>query len=59
MSADVEMKPLVSRGARNAAYVNRIRFQDRDVDVVLGEQIGRGETRRSGSDDCYIGFHYS
>ena len=37
--ADVEMKPLVSRGAGNAADVNRIRFEDGDGDVVFGEQV--------------------
>jgi hypothetical protein len=42
MAADVEMKTLVGRGARNAADIDWIRFQDRDVDVVLGKQVRSG-----------------
>ena len=33
--ADVEMKTLVSRGAGDAADINRICLQDGDLDVVF------------------------
>ena len=42
MPADVEMEALVGRGARDAADVNRVGFEDRDVDVVFGKQVRRG-----------------
>ena len=39
MTADIEMKALVSCRARNAAHVNGIGFQNEDIDVVFRKQI--------------------
>ena len=57
MTADVEMKTFVGGGAGNAADINRIGFEHGDIDIVLGKQIGGGQSRRSRSDDSYICFH--
>ena len=56
MAADIEMKTFVGRGAGNSADVNRIGLEDGDVDLVLGEKIGGGKSRRAGADNCYSSF---
>ena len=39
MPADVEVKALVSRRARNAADVIGIGFQNEDIDIVFRKRI--------------------
>jgi len=58
MTTDVEVKSLVSGGARNAADVNWVGLQDGNIDVVLRKQVRRGQPRRSGSDDSDSCSHY-
>ena len=57
MPADVEVKTLVGGGARNAADVDRVGFEDGDVDVVLGEEIRCRQSSRPCANNCYVCFH--
>src|SRR5437773_2213542 len=57
VSADVEVKTLVSGGARNAADVDQIGFQNNDVDFLLGQEVTRRQTRRSGTDNGDFCLH--
>ena len=57
VSADVEVKTFVSGGARNAADVNRIGFQDNHVDFLLGQEVTGCQTRWSGTDNGDFCFH--
>jgi hypothetical protein len=50
---NVEMEVLVAGGARDAADVLRVGFKDRDRDALLGQQVGSGQSRRTGADDRY------
>ena len=58
MPADVEVKTFVGRCARNAAYINRIGFQDCNLDLILGEKIGGGQTSRTRTNNSYRCFHF-
>ena len=58
MTADVEMKTLVARGARDASDIHGIELEHCDRDVVLRQQITSRQTRRSCADDSDRGFHW-
>ena len=55
MAADVEVKPLVARRARDAADVLRIAFEHGDGDSGFGEKIGGSEPGGAGTDDGDVG----
>ena len=55
--ADVEMKTLVGGRARNAADIDRVGFEHRDVDVVLGKKVRRRQSSRTRANNCYVSFH--
>jgi hypothetical protein len=58
VAADVEAEPFIGAGTRNAAHVNRVGFEHGYIDIVLGEQIAGGQTRRSGTDNGDFCSHF-
>ena len=57
VTANVEMKPLVGGGAGNPTNVSRVRFHDRHIDIVLGEEIRCRESGWPRADDSNSCFH--
>jgi hypothetical protein len=57
--ADIEVETLVTNGPRNTADVDWIGFENSDRHLVLGKEVGRGQSSRASADNYYLGFHVS
>ena len=54
--SDVEAKPLVALGPRDAADMDRIALEHRDPHSAFGEEVRRGQPGRPRPDDGYLGI---
>jgi len=56
VAADVEAVPAVINGARDATDILRIALEHNNRSTLLGEFVGGGQARGSGSNDDGLGF---